>query len=129
MAREETKGFLTGQMKFGVGDDVDEVGEAATLLPLRVLVLADLVPGDDWNAGASAPPTAIRVTSAELDGLFAKLRPRIALEVPSLVDDGRMVRVDLSPSSLKSFRPDGLCAEVPLLRALLDGRPRAGAPA
>lgn len=122
MAREETKGFLTGQMKFGVGDDVDEVAEAATLLPLRVLLLADLVPGDEWNAGASAPPSAIRVTSAELDGLFAKLRPRIALEVPSVVDDGRIVRVDLSPTSLKSFRPDGLCAEVPLLRALLDGR-------
>src|SRR5262249_55022080 len=26
------------------------------------------------------------------------------------------------PSSLKSFRPDGLCAEIPLLRSLLDGR-------
>lgn len=122
MAREETKGFLTGQMKFGVGDDVDSLPEAETLLPLRVLLLADLVPGDEWNAGASAPPNALRVTSAELDGLFAKLRPRIAIEVPSVLDDGRIVRVDLSPSSLKSFRPDGLCAEVPLLRSLLDGR-------
>ncbi len=122
MAREETKGFLTGQMKFGVGDDVEEVEEVATLLPLRVLVIADLVPSDDFNAGASAPPGATRVSPSDLDELFGKLRPRIAVEVPSVLSDGDLVRVDLSPTSLKSFRPDGLFAEVPLLRSLLDGR-------
>jgi type VI secretion system ImpC/EvpB family protein len=36
--------------------------------------------------------------------------------------EGRAARIDLSPTSLKSFRPDGLLAEVPLLRSLLDGR-------
>jgi type VI secretion system protein ImpC len=32
------------------------------------------------------------------------------------------VKIDFAPKNLKSFRPDGLCAEIPLLRSLLDGR-------
>jgi type VI secretion system ImpC/EvpB family protein/type VI secretion system ImpB/VipA family protein len=115
------KGFLTGGMKFGVGDD-DGVAERGPVLPLRLLVIADLVPRDPHNAGASAPAAPIRVDPARFDELFGRLRPRIAIDVPSVLAEGRPVRVDLAPTSLKSFRPDGLCAEVPLLRSLLDGR-------
>ena len=114
---------MTGGMKFGVGDDLPDQPEAkGALLPLRVLVVADLVPSADFNAGASAPEAAIRIDAARFDELFTKLRPRIAVDVPSVLAEGRSVRVDLSPTSLKSFRPDGLCAELPLLRSLLDGR-------
>jgi len=116
------KGFLGGSMKFGVGDDSSGPDERGALLPLRVLVIADLVPRDPYNAGASAPPAALRVDAARFDELFQKLRPRIAIEVPSVLAEGRNARVDLAPTSLKSFRPDGLCAELPLLRSLLDGR-------
>jgi type VI secretion system ImpC/EvpB family protein/type VI secretion system ImpB/VipA family protein len=84
--------------------------------------VADLVPRDEHNAGASAPDAALRIDPARFDELFAKLRPRIAVEVPSVLAEGRPVRVDLAPTSLRSFRPDGLCAELPLLRSLLDGR-------
>ena len=79
------------------------------LLPLRVLVVADLLPRDEHNAGASAPELAVRVDPLAFDDLFGRLRPRLAIEVPSVLAEGRKVRVDLSPTSLKSFRPDGLC--------------------
>jgi type VI secretion system protein ImpC len=119
----ETKGFMGGSMKFGVSDALaPEEKEQGPLLPLRLLVVTDLVPRDPHNAGASAPEGVIRVDPARFDDLFGRLRPRIAVEVPSVLAEGRAVRVDLSPTSLKSFRPDGLLAEVPLLRSLLDGR-------
>jgi type VI secretion system ImpC/EvpB family protein/type VI secretion system ImpB/VipA family protein len=121
MAGSDTKGFLGGSMNFHVGDE-DGAKESAPLLPLRVLVVTDLVPKDEHNAGASAPNEPLRVDPARFDDLFTKLRPRIAVEVPSVLSGGRPVRIDLAPTSLKSFRPDGLCAELPLLRSLLDGR-------
>jgi type VI secretion system protein ImpC len=115
------KGVLGGGMKFGVGDDAGP-GEREPLMALRILAVADLLPRDPHHAGASAPEGPLRVDGGRFDDLFARLRPRIAVEVPSVLVDGRPARVDLSPTSLKSFRPDGLCAEVPLLRSLLDGR-------
>jgi type VI secretion system protein ImpC len=121
MPGDETKGWMGGNMKFGVGEDVEEEAKGP-LLPLRVLVITDLVPRAPYNAGASAPAGALRVNLTEFDELFGKIRPRAAFEVPSVLAEGRNVRVDLSPTSLKSFRPDGLVAEIPLLRSLLDGR-------
>jgi type VI secretion system ImpC/EvpB family protein/type VI secretion system ImpB/VipA family protein len=119
----ETKGIMGGSMKFGVGDELSaEEKERGPLLPLRILVVTDLVPRAPYNAGASAPEGAIRVDPARFDDLFTRLKPRVSIEVPSVLAEGRPARVDLSPTTLKSFRPDGLLAEVPLLRSLLDGR-------
>lgn len=119
----ESKGFMGGSMKFNAGDELGGgAGEQEPILPLRMLLVADLVPRDEHNAGASAPEAAIRIDPARFEELFAKLRPRIAVEVPSVLAEGRPVRVDMAPTGLKSFRPDGLCAELPLLRSLLDGR-------
>jgi type VI secretion system ImpC/EvpB family protein/type VI secretion system ImpB/VipA family protein len=119
----ETKGFMGGSLKMGVGDELTaEEKERGPLLPLRVLVVTDLVPRDPYNAGASAPDSVIRVDPTSFDDLFGRLRLRVAIDVPSVLSEGRPARVDLSPTSLKSFRPDGLLAEVPLLRSLLDGR-------
>jgi type VI secretion system ImpC/EvpB family protein/type VI secretion system ImpB/VipA family protein len=119
----ETKGFMGGSMKMGVAEELTaEEKERGPLLPLRMLVVTDLVPRDPHNAGASAPESVLRVDPSRFDDLFVRLRPRIAVDVPSVLAEGRPARVDLSPTSLKSFRPDGLLAEVPLLRSLLDGR-------
>jgi type VI secretion system protein ImpC len=119
----ETKGFMGGSMKFNSGDELDSGAEArGPILPLRLLVVTDLVPRDVHNAGASAPEDTLRVDPSRFDDLFGKLRPRVAVEVPSVLAEGRNVRVDLAPTSLKSFRPDGLVAELPLLRSLIDGR-------
>lgn len=127
MAGKESKGWMGGSMKFGVSDELGNVGgpeerERGPLLPLRLLVVTELVPRAPHNAGASAPEGIVRVDPARFDDLFSKLRPRIAVEVPSVLHEGRAARVDLSPTSMKSFRPDGLLAEVPLLRSLFDGR-------
>jgi type VI secretion system protein ImpC len=96
--------------------------EGMPLLALRAVLVADLVPRDEFNAGAGAPEQAIRVDPTHFDGLFQKLKPRLALEVDSVLSQASRVRIDLSPTSMKSFRPDGLCREVPLLRSLLDGK-------
>lgn len=122
----ESKGFMGGSMKFNTGEELDSgvsgVEARGPILPLRLLVVTDLVPRDVHNAGASAPEETLRVDPSRFDDLFGKLRPRVAVEVPSVLAEGRNVRVDLAPTSLKSFRPDGLVAELPLLRSLLDGR-------
>ncbi|MRG91314.1 hypothetical protein GF068_05160 [Polyangium spumosum] len=115
---------MKGGMNFNVGEESPAELEQTEgpLLPLRVLVVADLLPRDEHNAGASAPELAVRVDPLAFDDLFTRLRPRVAIEVPSVLAEGRTTRIDLAPTSLKSFRPDGLLAEVPLLRSLLDGK-------
>jgi type VI secretion system protein ImpC len=92
----ETKGMMGGSMKFGVGQELTaEEKERGPLLPLRLLVVADLVPRAPYNAGASAPEGAVRIDPARFDDLFTRLRPRIAVEVPSVLAEGAVARVDL----------------------------------
>lgn len=119
----ETKGFLGGSMKFNTGEEAGPKEKSeGPLLPLRVLVITDLVPSDEHNAGASAPEGPVVVDPKSFDELFAKLRLRLAIEVPSVLRGGGVERVELAPTGMKSFRPDDLCQNVPLLRSLLDGR-------
>ncbi len=118
------KGFLSGSMKFDTSDADASPPEQTEgpLLPLRVLVMTSLVPSDDSNAGAGAPEGAIRLDLSDPDFVFTKLRPRLSIEVPSILDGGKPKKIELAPTSLKSFRPDGLAKEVPLVRSLLDGK-------
>ena len=118
---EAKKGWIKGNMSFQVGEEPD-VEERGPLLPLRILVVADLTPSDDHNAGASAPEGVTRLDPTAFDDLFTRIRPRVSVEVPSVLAEGRVARIELAPTSFRSFRPDGLCAEVPLLRSLIDGR-------
>jgi len=110
----------TGEGSPNAADQQTELGE--TLLPLRAVVVADLTARGAYNAGANPPPEPIAVRNGELDELFGRLAPRLAIEVESVLEDGKRVRVDLSPTSIKSFRPDALGKEIPLLRSLLDGK-------
>lgn len=117
------KGFIAGTMKFDVSDDDAALEQdEGPVLPLRLVVVSRLTPGADESLGATPPTTPLRLDPSEPEGLFAKLRPRLSIEVPSVLEGGRMIRLELAPTSLKSFRPDGLLAEVPLLRSLLDGK-------
>jgi type VI secretion system ImpC/EvpB family protein/type VI secretion system ImpB/VipA family protein len=125
-------GIVLGGIGFGVPKEkgapsqvtargaAPELGEH--LLPLRVLVVADLVPSDEHNAGASAPDEPLRVDVAHFDELFKRITPRAALEIGSVMDPPRKVRIDFAPAGMKSFRPDSLVRELPLLRSLLDGK-------
>lgn len=117
------KGFMGGSMKFGVGDgDGPAEQHEGPLLPLRLLIVTSLVPSDESNGGASAPETPVRVDLANPAGIFAKIRPRALIEVPSVLDGGRPTKVEFAPKDLRSFRPDGMLAEVSILRTLLDGK-------
>jgi type VI secretion system protein ImpC len=118
----ETKGFIKSGMSFNVGEDAPAAQTEGPVLPLRMLVVTDLLPRDEYNAGANAPDLAIRVDPLAFEDLFTRLRPRIALDVPSVLHEGRNTRIDVPLTSLKSFRPDGLCESVPLLRSLIDGK-------
>src|SRR5262245_8678909 len=100
MTAGEKKGWMSGDMKFGVGQELTpEEKEQGPLLPLRFLVVSDLIPRSPFNAGASPPDSAIRVELGQFDDLFGRLRPRVAIEVPSVLAEGRNVRVDLAPTS------------------------------
>lgn len=92
------------------------------MLPLRVVAVTDLVPRAEHNAGANAPERPLRVDPSAFDELFAQLQPKCALEVESVLSEGKKVRVDFAPRSMKDFRPDSLVREIPLLRSLMDGR-------
>jgi type VI secretion system protein ImpC len=139
---DDDGGIVLGGISFGVGahpaeavpgDDNPSQGPAPdaaamppelgdVLLPLRVAVIANLMPSSEFNAGSHAPEHPVRVRHAEIDGLFETLKPRIAIKVESVVAEGARVRVDIPLNSMKSFRPDQLALDVPLLKALLDGR-------
>jgi type VI secretion system protein ImpC len=118
------KGFLGGSMKFQVNEDDDSPAEVSEgpILPLRVLVVTALTPNADSNAGADAPERPIRLDPTEPAAIFNKVRPRIALEIPNVLVGGQPTKIELAPSGLKSFRPDGLVEEVAMLRSLLDGK-------
>ncbi len=119
------KGFLGGSMKFQTGDeDGDAPAEVAEgpILPLRVLCVTALTAGPDANAGATAPTTPVRLDPADPAAVFAKVRPRLSIEVPNVLWNGAPIKIDLAPTGLKSLRPDGLVQEVPLVRSLLDGK-------
>ncbi len=117
------KGFLGGSMKFQVNDDEDGPAEVAEgpILPLRVLVVTALTPTESSNLGASAPTRPIRLDPAEPAAIFGKVRPRLSIEIDNVLT-GQKSKIDIAPTSLKSFRPDGLVEEVGLIRSLLDGK-------
>ncbi|MEZ4438025.1 MAG: type VI secretion system contractile sheath large subunit [Polyangiaceae bacterium] len=98
-----------------------EIG-SDVMLPVRMVVIADLLPRAEHHAGADPPDRPLRVTVGEPDRLFEQLAPKLAMEVESVLEDGKRVRVDFAPRSLTSFRPDQLTQDIPLLKALLDGR-------
>lgn len=123
MAEKEKKGFMVGGMQFGVSEDLSPPEQVeGPLLPLRVLVLAGFVPSAEYNAGASASDVPLRLDLANPEQVFDRLKPRASIEVPSVLADGQPVKIDFAPTSLKSFRPDGMVTEIKLLRVLMEGR-------
>lgn len=117
------KGFMMGSMKFAKGDEDGPAEQTeGPLLAHRILVVTSVVPTDEANAGSSAPENPVRVDLQDPASLFTKIRPRLKIEVPSVLDGGRPIKLDFAPTALKSFRPDGMVQEIPLLRSLIDGK-------
>src|SRR5688500_2367828 len=91
-----------------------------------MLVLAELTPRADHDGGASPPEAPVRLDPHDFDALVDAFRPRIAIEVPSVVNGGQRHRIDLLVDGLKTFRPDGLLETVPVLRSLVEARRTLG---
>lgn len=113
----------TGERAARPGAAVDGLVEVeGMVLPMRVLVVGDFTPVAENNAGILPPTHAVRLAAGELDALFSALKPRLSLEVESVLHEGAKIRVDVPLGSLLAFRPDALCRDVAPLRALLDGK-------
>ena len=126
---KEEGGIVIGGISFGTGSPKPKGKGAAApvevdseLMPLRMVLVADLAARGAHNAGANAPESAIKIDVGAFDELFERIKPRAAIEVESVLGDGKKVRVDFAPTSMKSFRPDQLVRDMPLLASLMDGR-------
>ncbi len=141
MSNEDEKGgFMVGGIGFGSGpralpnnathETSASSRDGATspveldgvVLPMRLLVIGDFVARGEFNAGIHPPEAPLTVPQGDVDGLFAKFLPRLSLELESVLHDGKKTRVEVALTSMQSFRPDGLCRDVALLRSLVDGK-------
>jgi type VI secretion system ImpB/VipA family protein len=90
----------------------------------RVLVMAPLLPGSAYATSGTLPPRTIHLDGAgDLDRLLANVGTRVKLDVADpLGSASDKVRIDVAIRDVKSLRPDGLVAEVPVLKALIAAR-------
>ena len=89
----------------------------------HVLVVAPLRAGDDHavNAAWTEP---VRFERATFDAAMATVAPALVIDVPDpAAPGGKPVRVELSFPAMRSFRPDVMLTEVPLLRSLAANAP------
>lgn len=93
----------------------------------HVLVVAPLRASDDH---AVNPPWTepVRFERATFDEMMATVAPRLVIDVPDpAAPRGKPARVELSFPAMRSFRPDVMLSEVPLLRSLVESAPAAPA--
>src|SRR5438270_3281226 len=85
--KEKKGGFVVGGISFGTGGQSKQVARAdggdaprkasagapierdEALMPLRVLVVGDFIPANEFNAGINAPAHAVTVEPAGIDEL------------------------------------------------------------
>lgn len=94
----------------------------AVTLPLRILVLADLLQGPDPRPLAERRPVVL--DKAGFASVLAALAPRLELSVPHPRDPeaGASTRVSLAFKQLKDFTPEGIARQIPEARSLLEVR-------
>ena len=86
----------------------------------HVLVVAPLRAGEDH--AVNPPWTApVRFERATFDEAMATVAPALVIDVPDpAAPRGKPVRLELSFPAMRSFRPDVMLSEVPLLRSLAE---------
>ena len=91
-------------------------------LPLRLLLVSDLAPqapAQDW-AASSLIESVDRNSFGEF---FARLAPRMHLEVPNEISDNpKDLEIDLRFASLDDFEPERIAQQVPGVSQLIDTR-------
>lgn len=97
---------------------------AATTSRLRIAVLSPLAPRKAFATTGAPPLRAFTPDGAAIDGLLSQIPVGVKLEVSDPFGasgaSSTKLRVDLSFKGPKSFRPDGIVAQVPALRALAE---------
>ncbi len=92
-------------------------------MPLRVVVLSELLPRDLRTGGSSERRERIAVDRRTFDEVMADFAPRVRLDVPDRLSGGsEPLIVELALDRLKSFRPEAMAAQLPATRDLLAAR-------
>ncbi len=87
-------------------------------LPLKLLVAGDFSNGK--TKGPVAERERINVNKNNFDNIMNSLAPSLSIAVPNKIhNDGSELKVELTPNSIKQFRPEEIVREVPELRNLL----------
>ena len=89
-------------------------------LPLRVLLISDLLPSspspDDW----AERTRIVRVDRTSFADLMASFAPRLTLDVTNhLSPTPKELELELVFTDLKAFRPEGLVEQIPPLKRLV----------
>lgn len=93
---------------------------AASTPRLKVTVLSPLAPRKA-HATTGAPPLRAFAPDGGIDGLLGQIPVGVKIEVGDpFGGSASKLRVDLTFKGPKSFRPDGIVAQVPALRALAE---------
>ena len=94
---------------------------AASNSRLRITVLSPLAPRKAFATTGAPPLRAFVPDGVGIDGLLSQIPVGVKIEVSDPFGaSGAKLRVDLSFTGPKSFRPAGIVAQVPALRALAE---------
>ena len=127
MAEDRAGGIASFGISFGGqkattggGGEAAEEGNQPTL---RVVVVAELVAGNDWSTGVAPSLEPIPIDAESFDRVMGQLAPSLAFEVSDpFGSDDPPLRVDLVLRDRKSLRPNEIVQQLPALRALVDAR-------
>lgn len=122
---------MTGEGRKGGVRSVDtgfgSAAEASPLMPLRIVVVSDLVPRDAANGTSGSLPRLVRFDRASFDETMAGLGLRAVLFVEDRLGGGKdPIRLELPLSGVKAFGPDTVAALLPSTRALVSLRAALG---
>jgi type VI secretion system protein ImpB len=95
-------------------------GEEDVEIPLKMLVLSELT--GDPPAEPLSERKPINVDKNNFNGVMASQNVRVTMNVPDRISGGGELAVSLKFESLKDFEPEGLVAQVPELKRLLELR-------
>lgn len=104
------------------GQTAERRAQRAVELPLRLLLVSDLVP--DARISGWSGPSRIRVVDKNSFGeLLREWSPRLRIEVPNLISNTpRELEIELHFHHLDDFHPFTIARQVPPLATLLDVR-------
>lgn len=100
-------------------------GSPRERFPLKLMVLADLVPREEGEAPSAVDAGRTRIDKMTFGAVLQNLVGRISLNVPNRLGGGpKEGSITLPIDSIKSFHPDAVVDAVPSLKDLIEIRQR-----